>query len=510
MSVEELSQLHRRYIELSDRFKAAWTFHQFLQGVHKVFVDENVGRDPISFQELYASLKGMSQNLNTAATQELREQLDRLDKDLRERLQVLVDEDSRVSPSLLRQFFQRVKSYDEKILVQLLRFYALTHSGDEWTDDRLDKVDFLITKLGEQIQDLKIQAILRDPTRVHEIFQSLWSTLNVEPVTQDQIEAVQEAILAIRKEITGVENLDELNQRECVRRYRDFKHELGSLLFEPQIAPLILEANLVVRHAIQDLYQLEERRITTEYLEVFELERDATPDTQLDLDLKQFRQEIEAFEGHLQAKNVRLEELAYIRNRVRTLIPRLREAVSSKSRMGETGVESADESVALAPSPAALAEEEILEPYLEKVRAALENADVMASPRAVTVSPGVQPLRLLTRDVVAFRRLEKGTGCNVAVESFVLEVAALRLRINEEAEEIASTRALSSEGADEELIARARETTRLADSFEKRLSHFMTQALQDGELTSAQELQVLRIRLLRDYTGLWLVAHNVT
>ena len=34
-TVQELSVLHRRYADISHRFRAAWTFHQFLQSLGK-------------------------------------------------------------------------------------------------------------------------------------------------------------------------------------------------------------------------------------------------------------------------------------------------------------------------------------------------------------------------------------------------------------------------------------------------------------------------------------------
>jgi hypothetical protein len=37
MSVERIQLLHEDYIRLTERFKALWTFHQFLRGVQKTF-----------------------------------------------------------------------------------------------------------------------------------------------------------------------------------------------------------------------------------------------------------------------------------------------------------------------------------------------------------------------------------------------------------------------------------------------------------------------------------------
>ena len=39
MSVTEIGLLHGRFVRLSDRFKAIWTYHQFAAGVFKNFLE---------------------------------------------------------------------------------------------------------------------------------------------------------------------------------------------------------------------------------------------------------------------------------------------------------------------------------------------------------------------------------------------------------------------------------------------------------------------------------------
>ena len=57
MTVQELSKLHRAYIDLSDRFKAAWTFHQFVEGIRKVFPGAELSAGDLKFQPIYEDLK---------------------------------------------------------------------------------------------------------------------------------------------------------------------------------------------------------------------------------------------------------------------------------------------------------------------------------------------------------------------------------------------------------------------------------------------------------------------
>src|SRR5688572_32838123 len=80
MTVQELSVLHRRYIDVSNRFRAAWTFHQYIQGLQKIFADE-VEINPVltrnmgEFQAIYNELKTLSQRLNASEAANVRSEL---------------------------------------------------------------------------------------------------------------------------------------------------------------------------------------------------------------------------------------------------------------------------------------------------------------------------------------------------------------------------------------------------------------------------------------------------
>jgi hypothetical protein len=173
MSVEELNLLHRRYVQLSQRFRAAWVFHQFVQSLAKVYLDELADRYPAEFQSLYAELKDISQGLNASEAGRLPARLTAVEERLDELVDALLAEDSRVDPAVLRQFFSRFRSYDEKILIQLIRFYLYSRSGTVWEPDRLDKIDFLVTRLGEEDQENAGQTVVRDRKHLLEVFTSL-------------------------------------------------------------------------------------------------------------------------------------------------------------------------------------------------------------------------------------------------------------------------------------------------------------------------------------------------
>jgi len=146
-TVQEIGALHRRYADTSHRFRAAWTFHQFLQSLGKTGQQRITDAHSIEFQNLYAELKEISQSLNTTESEKVRGRLEGIDRRLGQLIEDLDEEDTKVAPYFLRQFFRRVKSYDEKILTQLVKFYLYTQQGEIWPTERLDKVDFLLASL---------------------------------------------------------------------------------------------------------------------------------------------------------------------------------------------------------------------------------------------------------------------------------------------------------------------------------------------------------------------------
>ncbi len=503
MTVQELTVVHQRYIDLSDRFRAAWTFHQFLQGLQKIFLESSPGRYPADFQGLYNTLKDVSQNLNASEIARVRAQLDTIERQLGQLNGALLQEDGRVSPSLLRQFFQRVKNYDEKILTQLAKFYIFCCRGGGWEPDRVDKVDFLLTKLSEESPG---SFAMRDRTRLREIFRGLWAATGVGGVLTAELDDRRKGLDAIRLEVSRIDDFEQLADLRLVRRYRDFKHGLGNLMFDPDLLLLVLETNLAMKSKVRQLYTQEERRIFSESQRIFELEREVPLDGQLDEDLTHFRREMERFERQLQDDNVRLEEMGNLRSQVQSLIPRLTgnaepgalaaPRAASPANIGATG-ESAG-----GPDP-------LVGPYLRRVVAALESSNLEDGPKAVTLQREVFPLRLDQREVVAYRRLHgmEPSG-DMELESFLLEGAALRVRINEEAEEITGILDDTSITRDTPVFARARLTCRVADRFARRFDAAVDGAVLDGNVSEAQTLQYLRMRLMRDYAGLWLLANK--
>lgn len=519
MSVSDLGRLHTRYIELSNRFKAAWTFHQFLQGLQKITLDASLGSYSNDFQAIYTGLKDVSQNLNAATIARALPQMEMVDRQLGTITKALVVEDQKVGPALLRQFFQRVKNYDDNILTQLLKFYLYAFPEHPWTPDQLDKADFLVTKVGEEAQAPQGPYLLRDRSKIRPILAGLWQLIEHHEIDEGTVQDALAQIEAVRGAIGRVSTFDDLTSHGLIKRYRSIKHELGAVYFEPEVLLSVVETNLMVRNAVSKLYRQEERRIITDYQQIFELEKEVAVDTRLDQQLSEFHMRVERFESQLQNSDISVEDVASLRQQVRDLMPRLggqSESIETDPLDSTNPVLSGDYGT----PPAQRVREGGAGPAsgpgihghlaaaFEKLIAALDETSEDAAPRSVVVSPAIYSYRLEPREIVAYRRLRGLDPVDVEHETFILEGAALRSRIQDEVEEIRGILDDSAITKDAPVYGRARLTAALANSHQHRFAHLIDQAVVNGDLEEARHLQVLRMRLLREGAGLWLLVNR--
>jgi hypothetical protein len=152
---------------------------------------------------------------------------------------------------------------------------------------------------------------------------------------------------------------------------------------------------------------------------------------------------------------------------------------------------------------------ELLGDPLRRVLAFLERTSWDDSPKVAAGSPDLNALRVETREVLAYRRLHSPESAHLELEQFVLEAAALRVRVTAQAEELVALRVGLQTGSDAQGAAAAgRVLCHLAAQFERRFDLYLQEAVQSGDVPEARALLHLRMRLLREYSGLWLLVHG--
>ncbi len=490
--MQELSDLHRRYVDAVNRLKAAWTLQEFLAGQQKLFGGEEVAEPAAAdLQPLYASVKEISDGLGSADVARTRRLVERLERDLQQVSATLLREDSRVPPSHHRQFFQRVRGYDERILTLLLRFYLQAPDEPRWGADRLDKIDFLVTRLAER---LAAGSVRPDLGRLREALQGLLGL----PRPGPQVEALRRAVEEAGEKARRAGSAEQLKQ--AIGSYREIKHGLGRLYFQPTVLEAIIETNRLLKAAVQRLVQREERSIFADSERIFALEGRVALDRDLDGEVIRIRRELEAFEGKLRQDDVRLGEVAAIRSRLRSVLPRIEGADAGASRPAPLAPPSGGEAAENAEEEALLGAD-----YAELVQA-LEVSDDGRDPRQVVAGLELFLFRLEPREVVAWRRLAEEGGAEREHERFLLRSAALRRRIRRQVEAIQGLMTEAGDPGEVEAYAEARRLTALGDAYLGRFGGAIDHAVSEGRLAEAQALQALRMRLVRDHSGLWLLA----
>lgn len=511
MAANDLESLHRRYVDLAGRFKSAWTFHQFLQGVQKLFPEIELASYPADFQEVHAGLRDVAANLsNSGAAERLSTQMNQIERQLVQMVQILAAADGRIEPSTLRQFFDRVKNFDDQILAQMVRFYLSLPAADEGLKERFDKVDFLVTKVAEEAHPATGVLGLRDMTRLREILQGLWSAVEGSAGPVADLDAARATFAELRREVGAVADLEGLTSRGLIDRHRRLKQSLGVRLFHPETLIAAIETNLAFKNKVKQFYRLEEQRIASDSQQIFELESKVPVDRQLDADLSQFRLAVEDFEKKQRRDNVKLQDLAFLRRQSESILPRLTGGGADRAGMvhgGPAGMAlSAEEKIGSPTRPAS--DGDVVARQFKDLVAALEGTDANEPPKTVALAREIYHLRLEPREVVAYRRLISTGEGDSALEQFILEAAALRLRINEEAAEITALLDETSVTRSAPIFTLAKQTTRVADAFVQRFGHFIDVTIQEGNFGEAQQLQLLRMRLIRDYSGLWLLVNR--
>ena len=505
VTVHDLSAQHRRYVGLAGRFKAGWTFHQFLQGLQKFFVEAEIPRYPSDFQEIHATLKLVADNLTGSDHDKVAGDLDRAARQLAQMTALLSAADARVAPPLLRQFFERVRNYDDQILAQMVRFYLLLAGEDGLSGDRLDKVDFLVTKLSEEVDPVSGSVLMRDRRRLREIFGGFWAMFEDLAPDPAWLEERRQDIDEFRRELGALPDLDALAESRLVARYRETKQILGRYLLYPEVLTSVVETNLAIKNKVRQNFRAEEERILSESQRILELEAQVPMDLKLDQELSVFRQKLEEFERKQRSDNVKLEDIAFLRRQVEDLMPRLaRRAPSGPHLVSPRDLSPEGEGTDDSP----VASDEILTAHFRQVVEALGGTDNLSPPRAVALDREVYHLRLEPREVIAFRRVFVTSEGDAAAERFLLEAASLRLKMNEEAAQITEILDETAVTRDSPVFERARRTTKLGDAFVQRFGQMIEESVRAGLFAEAQQLQLLRMRLIRDYSGLWLLVNR--
>lgn len=509
MSVAEIGALHARYVRMSDRFKSLWTYHQFAAGVFKNFLGQPLPY-AVDFQKLFERIKAIGGTLNAAQAVDAQSALATNEQALDRIYRQVLDADARIPPSMLRRFLEKVKKQDESIIHSLIKFYLY---ADAVESDCRDKLDFLFTRIGEDFIAERGEYWSRDSLEFREKIIALVAILRVAEPPQEEVVRLIRAIRSMREEVQKVEHFEELTDRSLLRNARTFKHRIGDLYFQADVLLAIVELNVSTKNRFMKLYQSEEQRLLTDADKLMEhgtaIERNFG-DTNPELidEIARFRVAKERFDELRAQSNVKHDVITNLKSSMTNIMAQLDRGLGEEETTADLPEAFFDETEQQEEIAARFGRDDFLLRFLTRIAVALSPFSPGITTEQIAEAPSVKELRLEPWEIDSWRQLF-GRAPRVEEENeelwmLFLRAAALRVKVDEEATIIATAMAAGVR-PEAEILASAKLSLDCAKELDEHFNDFLHEAVYDTNACFVHQLYRSRFRLLRGFSGLWLI-----
>jgi len=525
MTAIGLQELNQRYVRLTDRSRSQWTFYQYLQGLFKHLFNSQFPIE-IDFPSLFNDLRQLGAGLGHPETARTDRTISTLNTRLDGQAHRLLVVDEQIPPSLLRRFFDRLRNQDEKVLLAIIKFYL---DASRVTEDTLDKLDILFTRLAE-IPREEHGSLVRERHEIERLVQPLLQYRPALKTSEQEVEILLHAMADLKAEVLGCRTFTELVAGGSLDRFRSLKRRLGENMLHPRLLPVVLETTVAIKNRFRELWEDEESALMADTNRVRELQKQlagnpelATPELRELLEV--FASAQQRFDEGRQTENLRREDALKLRMTLNRILEQF--DISQIAAQPEPAA-AVEEEEAASPSEArkqvpptagatsaqtigaSLQAGPLLQEYVSKILFALELVDSDRSIEEAVNAKELAHLRLEPCEVQACRELLDGRAApgTLAGEraKHLLEAAALRIRLDDEAREIDR---LQKRGSDhfQEALERASQSLQRAAELDRRFGWMVEDALYRGDTENLEQMYRCRFRLLRAYSGLWLI-HN--
>src|SRR5262245_14360988 len=490
MSVERIQLLHEDYIRLTERFKALWTFHQFLRGVQKTFFAAEPGY-ALDFTKLYEDVRAVAGAIDTTSPEKVSPRIRELGERLDAFSRTLRDADRNISPSYVRRFFEKVQPQDEKIAFHLLRFYFSQPDVDQ---DVVDKVDFLATVVaagptgesGRGRPDARKYLESAAAT-------SVWP--RIDPAT---VPTISRAFAELAADMALAQEFEDLVTAKLLNNVRTLKRRVANGLAHPEVLTAVATCNLSTRSVFHRLYGRGERRLEEATERIGDLEKELTrggievPTTE---EFRKFHESRQRWERQSRDSNLKALQVVELKEAIGQVLGRF--------ELSGLAAEDIDEALELVEEVESESDDaEFWKPYLDRVLGAVELYDDGAGPLRTDLA-GLENLRLETWELKAARRaVAEGGPALTERDRTLIRAVALRLKAEEETERL---RAAAPSAPSLELLRAARATLGRVPLLDAALSSVVDEA---EAVSSSEEIRSwtrTRFRLLRATADLWLM-----
>ncbi|HEY7369012.1 MAG TPA: hypothetical protein VIB08_02400 [Thermoanaerobaculia bacterium] len=493
MSVEKIQLLHEDYIRLTERFKALWTFHQFLRGVHKAFFSGEPEYEA-DFNSLYADMRAAAAKIDTSQPETVAPRLKEISARLDAIASTLREFDRKLSPSYVRRFFERVRPQDEKIAIHLLRFYF---SQPEVDEDVIDKVDFLATVAATGVSDPEATTAKPRPA-VRRIFESLGSTSVWPRVENAMAPGIARAFDELARDMQKAREFEDLLAQQLLDNVRTMKRRVASGLSHPEILAAVAHCNLTTRSIFHTLWEREERKLDEATGRIAELERELTrggseghsPD-----EFRRFRELRLQYDRQTSERVLRARQVLELKGAITDVLEKF-DISGLEARDIDQALELVEE------ADAEGSEEEFWREVSARILAPVEHYDD-GSGALKTDLPGLAHLSLEPAELHAARRAVREGGVPpLAWHRVLLRAAGLRGKAEEELDLLRAARA-AREGIGSAVRA-ARATLARAPGLDADLAALIEESEAANPEHDLRSWTRSRFRLLKATSELWL------
>jgi len=283
----------------------------------------------------------------------------------------------------------------------------------------------------------------------------------------------------------------------------------------------IVELNVATKNRFLKLYHEEEQRILEDSAKLMEhggdIERSfGETNPELAEELNRFREFKERFDESRAVSNVKHDTLTQLKLSMNNILAQL-----------DRGLAGAEPEETTADLPQAFFTEEeqierivarfghdpVLQPFLIRIAAAIDAADFALDPTALVDAPTIRDLRLEPWEVDSYYKLFQQSHAEDDDEKDLwlafVRAAALRVKVDEEATILATT---VSAGVipGSELLMKAKQSLDTAKELDEQFADFLHEAAWSTNPKIMHQLYRSRFRLLRGFSGLWLIYDRQT
>lgn len=511
MSVAQIGELHNRYVRLSDQFKAVWTYNQFATGIFKSILQQPLPYK-IEFQKHYDEIRAAGDAIQTVGGGDGVARIAACEAAITPILRELAAADAFVTAGVVRRFFEKLRRSDDKIIFHLIKFYLYSGSVD---GEQRDKLDFLFTRIGEDFLEQRGEYFMKDASELRKLLNGLLAVYKIQnPPDNEGLYQLIRTVRAIREELVNARAIEELTSRNLLRSFRELKHKIGELFLVPDILLAIIECNIASKNAFVRLYKNQEDQILEDSRRLLESEEAIAAGAGRDNpavaeEMERFKRFKEQFESSREKSDVKHHLITQLKLSMNNLLSHLdRQFDAPVAEPSNVPIFADAEEVD--DIEAVFGTEPLLYPYLQKIYSVLNYFDPDISQDRITRSPEAKGLRLETWEIEAFQKLflgrEKSAEDSEEMLALFLRGAALRMKVEDEAQEILGGRRRNDAGFLEEIAS----TLSRAKEIDVAFGESLNESPYGLSPKMVHRLYRSRLRLMRAFSGLWLLYDKET